>query len=307
MAMLVQRTMQRPLGFRRGFGQGVRYFGRKVTKGPAMKKRADGSAHTTDAMADLLEKFKRLTIKCVEHVKTNIKEAETRLSDRLLNFSDRYCSAKEQCIKNPRQAAQRAGRATYRALPKIGKYAGNVGKRFAVGGAIGTGIILARDLYEIRELRNSGHTWNEIQAVFEHEALAARALYRAKNGVPTKKILYYAAREEIIYRGLYQGVVGKQIPAFFLGKTITEWMQPLRVVATAHAFSEVHRNNLRVLSKEAVDNQCKGAYWMGIVLGLIKESRLGLVGACGAHFMNNYVDVSVGTVLLARKAAHVAS
>lgn len=105
---------------------------------------------------------------------------------------------------------------------------------------------------------------------------------------------------EIIFRDALQSGILHSIP-----KTIAKKVSPgsekifdtttakaLRIGLSSIAFGLAHCVNTGVYDPKYVFKQIIGGMLMGIFLGRIKESKLGLSGAIGAHFMNNFVAIA---------------
>lgn len=104
-------------------------------------------------------------------------------------------------------------------------------------------------------------------------------------------------KEELIFRGLFQGVIFHQWPKF-LFSTISQGhlldsttAKTARIALSTTIFSGMHALNYGsgVISDELVTTQLIVGLATGIAFGLIKESNLGMLGAIGAHMGNNLV------------------
>lgn len=113
-------------------------------------------------------------------------------------------------------------------------------------------------------------------------------------------VLQAAVYEELIFRGLIQDILLKRIPQLIIKKLApgkeklldTKTAQAFRITISATAFSAIHLINLLVFPKEYVIPQVVITFVLGIFLGVIKESRLGLAGTIGAHALNNTMAIT---------------
>jgi membrane protease YdiL (CAAX protease family) len=105
--------------------------------------------------------------------------------------------------------------------------------------------------------------------------------------------------EELFFRGLFQDVLLKRIPSFFMrqiapGKeTIldTKIAKAARVLLTAAAFSYAHIGNESLATLDSTGIQLFSTFVLGIGFSALKESKAGMPGAIGAHFINNFLVV----------------
>ena len=109
-----------------------------------------------------------------------------------------------------------------------------------------------------------------------------------------------AVGEELLFRGLIQDVLLKRLPAWML-KKISPGQEKMidtkiakigRIILTSALFSAWHLQNRGILPDAYVKSQLVGTFTLGILLGMIKESNLGLLGSMGAHFANNTIAIS---------------
>ncbi|MDP1836370.1 MAG: CPBP family intramembrane metalloprotease [Chlamydiales bacterium] len=106
--------------------------------------------------------------------------------------------------------------------------------------------------------------------------------------------------EEVIFRGLIQDVFLTRVPKYIAKKIAPGTETALdsniakvaRIVLTAVLFSAIHIPNYGALPSSYVDMQLASTFVLGIVLGALKESRAGLLGAMGAHITNNIIAIS---------------
>ncbi|MBX9923948.1 MAG: CPBP family intramembrane metalloprotease [Rhabdochlamydiaceae bacterium] len=115
-----------------------------------------------------------------------------------------------------------------------------------------------------------------------------------------------AITEEIVWRGIFQDVLLKRLPQMIL-KTVAPGKEKLldskeakifRVVITAALFSIMHAPNRQVMSSAYVDRlQIPLTFVAGLLFGAIKESKLGLTGAIGAHLGLNTVGLAANLTM----------
>lgn len=99
--------------------------------------------------------------------------------------------------------------------------------------------------------------------------------------------------EEIFCRGILQGVLLHKIPHSMIYPNNRGGINPLftwwpRTVAVAAIFAYVHQSEESTLSSRT---KTVHAFVLGVGLGCIKESRLKLAGAIGAHMVNNFISL----------------
>lgn len=102
--------------------------------------------------------------------------------------------------------------------------------------------------------------------------------------------------EEIFFRGIVQGLLLYRIPAIIFQEiainksrvcksVFAPWA---RTIAVAGLFASAHQDNEPSTISQA---KTAHAFFLGLELGLIKESRLKLAGAIGAHMANNCISL----------------
>ena len=102
-------------------------------------------------------------------------------------------------------------------------------------------------------------------------------------------------REELVFRYGIQGVLLKILPQQFLqrfapGKQAildSKVVKLARIVFTAAIFSYVHIANKGTFPDSYCDVQIPASFIGGIVYGILKESKVGLLGSTVAHVVNN--------------------
>jgi membrane protease YdiL (CAAX protease family) len=65
-----------------------------------------------------------------------------------------------------------------------------------------------------------------------------------------------------------------------------------RIVLTAAAFSAAHLQNQDLFSDSYVIMQLVSTFVGSIGLGILKESKAGLLGSIGAHMAHNFIAIS---------------
>lgn len=85
-------------------------------------------------------------------------------------------------------------------------------------------------------------------------------------------ILLAPIYEEILYRGLIQGVILQKAALRILAPPFSKLAQ---VILSSLLFAYPHPNQ-------------ESAFLLGLQLGMIKESKLKIVGSIGAHMANNF-------------------
>lgn len=109
--------------------------------------------------------------------------------------------------------------------------------------------------------------------------------------------LSFSIVEELVCRGLIQDLLlhqgfKKLIKTLAPGK---EWIADstlakiTRVVLSAAVFSFMHNLNSGRISDGELNLQLRSTFATGLFYGIIKESRLGIIGSIGAHMANNGV------------------
>lgn len=102
--------------------------------------------------------------------------------------------------------------------------------------------------------------------------------------------------EEIFFRGIVQDVLLTRIPKYLVKKTLlgkeivfdTLIIKTFRIILTASLFAVAHTFNDGTFPDSYVKIQLVAAFVGGIGLGVLKESRFGLLSAIGAHSANNF-------------------
>lgn len=102
-------------------------------------------------------------------------------------------------------------------------------------------------------------------------------------------------REEIMYRGLHQDVLFTRVPKWILKQIAPSKVHYLdsttakviRIALTAFLFSLAHIGNFGSMSDDYVARQLFTTLVYGVVLGALKESRVGLLGCISSHVVNN--------------------
>lgn len=113
------------------------------------------------------------------------------------------------------------------------------------------------------------------------------------------KILFGSPIEEIFFRGLMQDVLLTRIPKYVIknivpGREIaldSSVAKTARIVLTAAAFSTCHLLNQGLFPDSALINQLTLTFVSGICFGIIKESKMGMLGSVGAHMSINFFAV----------------
>lgn len=103
-------------------------------------------------------------------------------------------------------------------------------------------------------------------------------------------------KEEILFRGIIQGLFLHRIPNAVLQRFCPNksWIfnAPfacgMRVIAVSSLFASMHGK--REISPQARTKKVY-TFFLGLGLGVIKESRLKLIGAIGAHMANNCISL----------------
>lgn len=163
-----------------------------------------------------------------------------------------------------------------------------VAKYTAMGGLKIDGDVIANATCQMQTLAdqiNSNSPWEEpFISVF---AIKATIVAIAGVGVPIF--------EEIIFRDLIQNFFLTWIPKYVIKKiapgkeTIldTRIAQAARIILTAALFSAAHLGNSKYFADAVVSMQLVTTFVGGIGLGILKESKAGLLGAMGGHMANN--------------------
>lgn len=103
--------------------------------------------------------------------------------------------------------------------------------------------------------------------------------------------------EEIVFRGIIQSFLLKQIPSYIIKKCApgkesyldSSIAKIARITITTGLFVAVHIPNRMLMSENYVNGQLVTALITGIGFGYLRESKVGLLGAIGAHFAKNFL------------------
>jgi hypothetical protein len=137
---------------------------------------------------------------------------------------------------------------------------------------------------------NSNIPWPEAHAsVF---ALKASQVKLIGVGIPIA--------EEILFRGLIQDVLLTRVPKYVIRKIApgketaldTRIAKAARITLTAALFSAAHLANSGFFADSYVSMQLVSTFVGGIGLGILKESKVGLLGAMGGHIANNMIAIA---------------
>lgn len=117
-----------------------------------------------------------------------------------------------------------------------------------------------------------------------------------KSNLFNKFVFSAPLKEELIFRGVIQEVVLKQIfqrvlsnkPESEKTKEDIAREKTHRVFISSTLFSLGHLVNLAVLPPEYVLPQVVQSFVGGVVLGVVKESSAGIIGSIALHALNNY-------------------
>jgi membrane protease YdiL (CAAX protease family) len=101
--------------------------------------------------------------------------------------------------------------------------------------------------------------------------------------------------EEVLFRGIVQDIALKRVPFFVLKKVMpgketllqTKIYTVARVVVTSSFFCAYHLLNNGSFSDSYIQLQLPGTFAVGIVFGVIKETRLGLGISIISHATHN--------------------
>lgn len=103
--------------------------------------------------------------------------------------------------------------------------------------------------------------------------------------------------EELCFRGVIQGVLLQDLPKGIV-KTIAPGKEKIlnstlaktiRIALAASLFAFAHLSNEGRFPDSYVKAQVVGSLVSGVIYGILQESRLGLLSAIGAHFVNNCI------------------
>lgn len=106
--------------------------------------------------------------------------------------------------------------------------------------------------------------------------------------------------EEILFRGLVQDVLLTRIPKFVLKKVLpgketaldTRIAKAARITLTAALFSASHLTNSGLFADSYISMQLVATFALGIGLGILKESKAGLLGTMGGHIAHNMIAIA---------------
>lgn len=138
-------------------------------------------------------------------------------------------------------------------------------KRFCLGAGIGTVCYLPFE--KIAQLINSQNSKRPLDYSLVDLDVKIQCLYLG--------ILVAPITEEILYRGILQGSIFRKISKKCTTSSLAKIAQ---ILAVSILFASQHHN------KEYV-------FLLGLELGVIKESKLRLVGSIGAHMANNCLSL----------------
>lgn len=105
--------------------------------------------------------------------------------------------------------------------------------------------------------------------------------------------------EELLFRGLIQDVLLTRIPKYVIKKIApgketaldTRVAQATRITLAAALFSAAHLTNSD-MPDSYVSMQLVATFVGGIALGILKESKAGLLGAMGCHIGGNMIAIT---------------
>ena len=154
--------------------------------------------------------------------------------------------------------------------------------------------------YDREKLENAPHYFEELTAQLNQ-------LNGTSTSVNTIKItsigivgIASPIAEEILFRWLLQDVILKKTPLFVL-KKMTPGKEKLvdakitkcfRIGFVSTLFSAAHLLNQGIFPDSYVRQQIISTLFLGSICGILKESKLGLSGAIGAHIANNIVAIA---------------
>jgi hypothetical protein len=101
--------------------------------------------------------------------------------------------------------------------------------------------------------------------------------------------------EENIFRNCMQNLLFLSLPYHILKRILPEKETLLqskvytiaRVILTSGLFAVAHILSRAGLTKGFIQTKVVVTFVLGMICGIIKESKLGFLGACGAHFAHN--------------------
>lgn len=105
--------------------------------------------------------------------------------------------------------------------------------------------------------------------------------------------------EELLFRGLLQDLLLTKLPRMIIKKVApgkegvidSTRAKAARILLTSAAFCAIHLSNKGVLSEDYLKLQLIAAFVSGIGLGILKETRAGLLGSIAAHAVNNTLSI----------------
>lgn len=103
--------------------------------------------------------------------------------------------------------------------------------------------------------------------------------------------------EEIFFRGIIQDKILYQLPKYickYVSPGSEKYLDTIiakvaRIGITAALFGAAHMTNAPIIGEKTAEIQSSMAFIAGIILGIVKESELGMVGSIGLHMGNNYI------------------
>jgi membrane protease YdiL (CAAX protease family) len=119
-------------------------------------------------------------------------------------------------------------------------------------------------------------------------------------------ILLIPICEEILFRGLIQDLILKQLGTYILNTTVPQyvsqeedsiWNSIGRIALTSYLFSYIHEYNRAELGDDLTNRQRKQTLILGFVCGCLKD-YFGLSSAIGAHIFNNLYSITVSFLRL---------
>lgn len=104
--------------------------------------------------------------------------------------------------------------------------------------------------------------------------------------------------EEILFRGLIQDLLLTRIPKYVIKKIApgkekaldTKIVRAICIIITAAHFSATHLVDSEILDDSFSSKLLVSTFVGGIGLGILKESKAGLLGAIGCHIANNMIS-----------------
>lgn len=138
--------------------------------------------------------------------------------------------------------------------------------------------------------------WNQINSNFpdpsDHGSLLQAKFLFSINVLFATPLL-----EEFIFREFLQGYCLKKVSNLMIKHCVLQVKSPIidkidkvaRVALTAGLFALWHLQNKGLVSDAEMEGQLVHTCVLGLGLGLLKESNVGLAGAVGAHMANNAI------------------